>query len=133
MQPIGADASETTPSVASRLPPGDASSTDASPLELSDDTFDNAVINNGLMMIDFWAPWCSPCRAIASVLEEVVKERPGKLVLAKLNVDENPAIPSRLGVQGIPTIFITRRGEILDHIMGAVSKAEIVRRIQPFL
>ncbi len=90
MQPIDADASETTPSVASTLSPGDVPSTDASPLELSDDTFDSAVINNGLMMIDFWAPWCSPCRAIAPVLEEVVKERAGKLVLAKLNVRREP-------------------------------------------
>lgn len=85
------------------------------------------------MMIDFWAPWCSPCRAIAPVLEEVVRDSAGKLVLAKLNVDENPATPSRFGVQGIPTIFITKRGEILDYIVGVVPKAELVQRIQPFL
>ncbi len=110
-----------------------ASSLDIPPMELSDDTFDSAVLNNGLMMIDFWAPWCSPCRAVAPILEEVVKDNAGKLVLAKLNVDENPVTPSRFGVQGIPTIFITRRGEILDHMVGAVAKAEIVQRIQAFL
>jgi thioredoxin 1 len=133
MQPNGGDDSGTTPAVPSPLPAGEASSLDASPLELSDDTFDSAVINNGLMMIDFWAPWCSPCRAIAPILEEVVRDSAGKLVLAKLNVDENPATPSRFGVQGIPTIFITKRGEILDYIVGVVPKAELVQRIQPFL
>ena len=132
MQPNDAGDSETVSS-ASPLSTGDVSPLDAAPLELSDDTFDSALINNDLMLVDFWAPWCSPCRAIAPVLEEVVKGSAGKLLLAKLNVDENPATPSRFGVSGIPTIFITRRGEILDHIVGAVPKAEIIQRIQPFL
>jgi thioredoxin 1 len=133
MQPNDAGVSETIPSAAGALLTGGSYPLDAAPLELSDDTFDSAVINNDLMLVDFWAPWCSPCRAIAPVLEEVVKDSAGRLLLAKLNVDENPATPSRLGVSGIPTIFITKHGEILDYIVGAVAKAEILRRIQPFL
>jgi thioredoxin 1 len=107
--------------------------TDPTPLELSDGTFESAVINNGLMLVDFWAPWCSPCGAIAPILEEVVKDNAGKLLLARLNVDENPLTPSRFGISGIPTVFITKRGELLDRIVGFVSKTEIVHRIQPFL
>jgi thioredoxin 1 len=131
MQP--SDDGDNSPSVASPLQLSDASSLKATPLELSDDTFESAVINNDLMLVDFWAPWCSPCRAIAPVLEEVVREGEGKLLLAKLNVDENPATAGRFGVQGIPTIFITKRGEILDYVVGAMPKAEIVQRLQPFL
>jgi len=120
------DDGENSSSVASPLQLSDASPLKAAPLELSDDTFESAVVNNDLMLVDFWAPWCSPCRAIAPVLEEVVREGEGKLLLAKLNVDENPATAGRFGVQGIPTIFITKRGEILNYIFGAVPKAEIV-------
>jgi thioredoxin 1 len=133
MRPNDAGDSETISSAKTLVPSGEPSPVGAVPLELSDVTFGSAVINNGLMLVDFWAPWCSPCRAIAPVLEEVVRDSAGKLLLAKLNVDENPATPSRFGVSGIPTIFITKRGEILDYIVGAVPKAEIMQRIQPFL
>jgi thioredoxin len=127
------DDSEIVHQVPSSLPRVEASPAAVGPLELSDATFESAVIGNDLMLVDFWAPWCSPCRAITPVLEEVVKDSAGKLRLAKLNVDDNPRTSSRFGVQGIPTVFITRRGEILDYIVGVVPKAEILRRIQPFL
>jgi thioredoxin len=127
------DDGEIVPPVPSSLPREEGSFAHLAPLELTDATFESAVLDNDLMLVDFWAPWCSPCRAIAPVLEEVVRDSAGKLRLAKLNVDDNPRTSSRFGVQGIPTVFITRRGEILDYIVGAVPKAEILRRIQPFL
>lgn len=101
--------------------------------ELSDDSFDGAVMNNGLMLVDFWAPWCSPCLALAPLLEEIVRDNAGKVVLGKLNIDENPVTPSRLGVQGIPTIFVTRKGKVLDYFGGAIPKADLMRRVSPFL
>ena len=127
------DDSQILPTVSSPLPHVGASHVPDVALELTDATFDSAVIGNDLMLVDFWAPWCSPCRAIAPVLEEIVRESSGKLRLAKLNVDDNPRTSSRFDVQGIPTVFITRRGEILDYIVGALPKAEMLRRIQPFL
>jgi thioredoxin len=102
-------------------------------LELSDDSFDSAVMNNGLMLVDFWAPWCSPCIALTPLLEEIARDNAGKVVLGKLNIDENPVTPSKLGVQGIPTIFITRNGEVLDYFVGAIPKADLMRRVSPFL
>jgi thioredoxin 1 len=79
--------------------------------------------NQGLVMVDFWAEWCGPCRAIAPVLEELVGASEGRVVLMKVNVDENPGLAARYGIQSIPTILFIKQGKVVDRVIGAVPKA----------
>ena len=99
-------------------------------LEISDQTFDQEVINSATpVLIDFWAPWCGPCKAIAPVVEEVAGTYAGRLKVVKMNVDDNPQTPSRYGVRGIPNLILFKRGQVADQIVGAVPKAHLVRAI----
>ncbi|MBX3025876.1 thioredoxin [bacterium] len=99
-------------------------------LEVSDQTFDQEVINSSTpVLIDFWAPWCGPCKAIAPVVEEVAGTYAGRLKVVKMNVDDNPQTPSRYGVRGIPNLILFKRGQVADQIVGAVPKAHLVRAI----
>ena len=103
-------------------------------LEISDQTFDQEVINSATpVLIDFWAPWCGPCKAIAPVVEEVAGTYAGRLKVVKMNVDENPQTPSRFGVRGIPNLILFKRGQVADQIVGAVPKAHLVRAIDSAL
>ena len=103
-------------------------------LEISDQTFDQEVINSATpVLIDFWAPWCGPCKAIAPVVEEVAGTYAGRLKVVKMNVDENPQTPSRYGVRGIPNLLLFKRGQVADQIVGAVPKAHLVRAIDSAL
>ena len=97
----------------------------AAPIHLTDGTFDAEVRKGGLLLVDFWAEWCGPCHRVAPVLEEIAKERTGRLRLAKLNVDENPRTPSRFQITSIPTMLLFKDGRLVDGIVGAVPKAEI--------
>jgi len=85
------------------------------------------------VLVDFWAPWCGPCRAVAPVLEALAGERAGQVKIAKLNVDENPRLSARFGVQAIPTMIVFRGGREVDQIRGAVPKPELERRLARFL
>jgi thioredoxin len=99
-------------------------------LEISDQTFDQEVINSATpVLIDFWAPWCGPCKAIAPVVEEVAGTYAGRLKVVKMNVDDNPQTPSRYGVRGIPNLILFKRGQVADQIVGAVPKAHLVKAI----
>lgn len=99
-------------------------------LEISDQTFDQEVINSATpVLIDFWAPWCGPCKAIAPVVEEVAGTYSGRLKVVKMNVDDNPQTPSRYGVRGIPNLILFKRGQVAEQIVGAVPKAHLVRAI----
>jgi len=99
-------------------------------LEISDQTFDQEVLNAATpVLIDFWAPWCGPCKAIAPVVEEVAGTYAGRLKVVKMNVDDNPQTPSRYGVRGIPNLILFKRGQVADQIVGAVPKAHLVRAI----
>ena len=98
--------------------------------EVSDTTFDTEVLQSSTpVLIDFWAPWCAPCRAIAPVVEELAGEYEGKLKVVKINVDDNPQTPSKYGVRGIPNLLLIQGGEVKDQIVGAVAKKRLVDAI----
>jgi thioredoxin 2 len=107
---------------------------DTRPLTVTDATFAAEVERSPLpVLVDAWAPWCAPCRAIAPVIDQLGAEMAGRLRVAKLNVDENPVTASRFGLRSIPTLLVLRGGREVDRIVGAVPKAEIARRLEPFL
>lgn len=88
---------------------------------------------SGLVMIDFWAVWCGPCRIIAPIVEELSKEYAGKVKIMKLNTDENPEIASRYKILGIPTLMFFKDGQKVDQIVGAVSKPQLKAKLDSLL
>jgi thioredoxin 1 len=102
----------------------------ANVLQVTDATFDGEVLKADVpVLIDFWAPWCGPCKAIAPVVEQLSEEYSGRLKVVKMNVDENPETPSRYGVRGIPNLIVFKGGQVRDQIVGAVPKAQLVKAI----
>ncbi|MBI3325830.1 MAG: thioredoxin [Nitrospinae bacterium] len=100
------------------------------PLEVTDDTFEQEVLKASMpVLVDFWAVWCGPCKAIAPVVEELAGEYEGKLKVMKLDVDENPRVPTTYGVQSIPTLLIFKGGQPAERVVGAVPKKVIVDKI----
>jgi len=98
--------------------------------QISDDNFDSEVLKSPLpVLIDFWAPWCGPCRAIAPIVDELAGEYAGKLKIVKMNVDDNPRTPARYGVRGIPNLILFKNGEVQQQIVGAAPKAHLVKAI----
>jgi thioredoxin 1 len=89
--------------------------------------------DEGLVMVDFWAAWCGPCRIIAPTIEELAKEYAGKIKVAKLNTDENPDIASKYKIMGIPTLIFFKKGEKLDQVVGAVPKSQLKAKIDALL
>ena len=103
---------------------------DASTIHLTEQTFDETLAtNDGILMVDFWAEWCGPCRAIAPVLDTLVNESAGKVGLAKVNVDDNPGLAARYGIRSIPTILLVKQGKVVDQVIGSVPRAKIKEKL----
>jgi thioredoxin len=103
---------------------------EASTIHLTEQTFDETLsTHDGILMVDFWAEWCGPCRAIAPVLDALIKESAGKVGLAKVNVDENPGLAARYGIRSIPTILLVKQGKVVDQVIGAVPRAKIKEKL----
>ncbi len=103
-------------------------------IEVTTSTWDDEVINaKGLVMIDFWAAWCGPCRMISPTVEELAKEYSGKIKVMKLNTDENAEIATRYKIMGIPTIMFFKDGVKLEQIVGVVPKQQLKAKIESFL
>ena len=103
-------------------------------IEGTDLNFDQEVLKSDVpVIVDFWAPWCGPCRMVAPVVEEIAKEYEGKLKVVKVNTDENQEVAVRYGIRSIPTLGIFKDGKVVDGVIGAVPKQMIVSKITPYL
>jgi thioredoxin 1 len=100
-------------------------------MELQDTSFSSEVEGSeGVVVVDFWAPWCAPCRMVAPIIEDLADEYDGTVRFVKVNVDESPGVASRYGIRSIPTIGIFRDGEAVNGVVGAVPKQVLIQAIE---
>jgi thioredoxin 1 len=104
------------------------------PVHVTDAAFEETVLKNSLpVIVDFWAPWCGPCRMVAPILDKIAKEQEGKLIIAKVNTDENPDFATRYGVQGIPTMLFVSQGKVVHRQVGAMPEKMLREVLAQFL
>jgi thioredoxin 1 len=102
--------------------------------DITQDTFQAEVLQSDLpVLVDFWAPWCGPCRMVAGVVDEVAQQYDGQLKVVKVNTDEQSSIASNYGIRSIPTLIVFMNGEKMDQLVGAVSKTTLAKAVEPFL
>jgi len=103
-------------------------------IEITDSNFDDLVLKaEKPVIIDFWAVWCGPCRMVGKIIDEIGETYKGKVIIGKLNVDDNPGITGKFGIRNIPTILFFKNGEIVDKQVGAVPKQTLVNKIEAIL
>lgn len=103
-------------------------------MDATDATFDSVIMKDkGVALIDLWAEWCGPCRQLGPTIEAIAEEYQGKLKVYKLNVDENPTVPTRYNVRGIPTMLLIKDGQLVDQLVGNQPKSVIIQAIQRHL
>ena len=100
------------------------------PIQITDQTFDQTIKGNPLVVIDFWAEWCMPCLIIAPIVEELAKTHAGKVVFGKLNVDKNKATAVRYGITAIPALLFFKNGKLVDQVLGAVPRQHLEEKIR---
>lgn len=105
----------------------------AAPLILNDSNFAQAVQKYPLLVVDFWAPWCGPCRILSPTIEQLAKEFAGKVMFGKLNVDENPRVASAFRIQSIPTVAIFKNSQMVDGFVGVASKSQIQSKVSQYM
>jgi thioredoxin 1 len=102
-------------------------------VELNNANFADTIKSNNVVMVDFWAPWCGPCRMIAPVIEELAGDYEGKAVVAKVNTDEAPEVAGQFGIRSIPTVLFFKNGELVDQMIGAAPKANYAAKLDALL
>jgi len=103
-------------------------------IQVNDDNFKKEVLESEeLVLVDFWAPWCMPCRMLAPTIEEIAEEMDGKIKVCKMNVDENVQYPQEYGIMSIPTVMLFKDGQVVETMIGLQPKEEIVKTIQEHL
>ncbi|MGK7931416.1 MAG: thioredoxin [Microcystaceae cyanobacterium] len=101
---------------------------------VTDDRFEKDVLESDLpVLVDFWAPWCGPCRMVAPVVEEIAEQYDGKVKVVKVNTDENPSIASQYGIRSIPTLMVFKGGQRVDMVVGAVPKTTLANTLEKHL
>jgi thioredoxin 1 len=100
----------------------------------TDDNFEKEVLQSDIpVLVDFWATWCAPCKAIAPLIDAVASEYEGRVKVGKVNVDDNPATPGKYGVRGIPTVILLKDGKVVDQVVGAIPKSQLEALIKKAL
>jgi thioredoxin 1 len=103
------------------------------PIVLTDGNFSSEVAKHSLMVVDFWAPWCGPCRMVGPLIEQLAAEYAGRVMFGKINVDENQTIPSQFVVQSIPTLIVFKNGEPVETLVGACQKSYIESKFKSYM
>lgn len=103
-------------------------------VELTDQNFDSSVLQGGkLTLVDFWAEWCAPCRALSPVVAQVASQYAGRMVVAKMNIDDHPQTPGKYAIRAIPTLLLFKDGQVVEQVVGLVSKTKLDDLVQKHL